>query len=61
MLERLTSFRRVGLVGKTQQAGLPAVLDRLLAVFSAHGVEVVFQEMLQPGDPLRPGGGGYAR
>ncbi|MFH1764550.1 MAG: NAD(+)/NADH kinase [Gemmatimonadota bacterium] len=48
------SFRRVGLVGKTQQVGLPAVLDRLLAVFRGHGVEVVFQEMLQPGDPLRP-------
>jgi len=46
-------FHRVGLVGKTEQAGLPSVLDRLLAVFRAHGVEVVFQEILQPGDPLR--------
>ena len=48
------SFRRVGLVGKTGQIGLPPVLDRLGTVFQAHGVEVVFQELLQPGDPLRP-------
>ncbi|MCK5651865.1 MAG: NAD(+)/NADH kinase, partial [Gemmatimonadetes bacterium] len=47
-------FHRVGLVGKTEQAGLPPVRDRLLAVFRTHGVEVVFQEILQPGDPLGP-------
>ena len=48
------SFKRVGLVGRTEQAGLPSVLDRLLALFRTHGVEVVFQEMLRPGDPLGP-------
>ena len=44
----------MGLVGITKQPGLPSVLDRLQAVFRTHGVEVLFQEMLQPGDPLRP-------
>jgi NAD+ kinase len=48
------SFRRVGLVGKTEQPGLPSVLDRLQAVFQAHGAEVVFQEVLRPGSPVGP-------
>ena len=48
------TFRRVGLIGKTEQAGLPSVLDRLRAVFLAHGVEVVFQEVLRPGAPVGP-------
>jgi len=48
------SFKRVGLVGRTEQAGLPSVLDRLLALFRTHGVEVVFQEIIRPGDPLGP-------
>ena len=43
-------FRRIGLVGKTEQPGLTYVLDRLLTVCEAHGAEVVFQGMLQPGD-----------
>ncbi len=43
-------FRRLGLVGKTDQPGLKSVLDRLLTVCETHGVEVVFQGMLQPGD-----------
>ena len=47
-------FRRVGLVGKTGQEGLPGVLERLKSVFEANEVEVVFQEMLQPGEPLKP-------
>jgi NAD+ kinase len=45
----LPPFRRVGLVGKTDQEKLPSTLERLLAVFRAHQVEVVFQEILQPG------------
>ena len=49
-----SSFRRVGLVGKTGQAGLAEVLERLRVVFQAHGAELVFQELLQPGNPLRP-------
>jgi NAD+ kinase len=44
-------FRRIGLVGKTDQPGIDASLRRLEEVFSRHGAEVVFQEMLQPGDP----------
>jgi len=47
-----TSFRRVGLIGRTGQSGLSSVLDRLLAVLRAHQVEVVFQELLQPGKAL---------
>jgi NAD+ kinase len=47
-------FRRVALVGKTGQPGLESVRDRLKEVFRAHGVEVVFQRMLQPGSSLTP-------
>lgn len=47
-------FRRVGLVGKTDQAGLAEVLARIQAAFDANGIELVFKEMLQPGDPLKP-------
>jgi len=52
--DSLPAFRRVGLVGKTEQEGLPSVLDRLQGVFQNHGVEIVFREMLRPGDPLGP-------
>lgn len=52
--QHIPAFRRVGLVGKTGQPNLTSVLERLLAVFEAHGVQVVFQEMLQPGDPPGP-------
>jgi len=45
-------FRRLGLVGQTGDTGLSAVMDRLSPVFESHGVEVVFQERLRPGDPL---------
>lgn len=48
------AFRRVGLVGKTEQSNLGSVMERLRRVFDAHGVEVVFQGMLQPGDPPGP-------
>lgn len=47
-------FRRVALVGKTGQANLLSVRDRLLAVFAKHGVKVVFQGMLQPGNLPAP-------
>ncbi len=50
----LPAFRRVGLVGKTEQAGLPPVLDRLQAVLLTHGAEVVFKEILRPGVPVGP-------
>jgi len=46
-------FRRVGLVGKTEQPNLGPVMDRLLAAFESYGVEVVFRGLLQPGS--RPG------
>jgi len=42
-------FRRIGLVGKTNQPGVGSALKRLESVFSRHGAEIVFQEMLQPG------------
>lgn len=48
------TIRRVGLVGKTAQAGLPSVLDRLQAVFLAHSVEVAFKEILRPGASVGP-------
>ena len=48
------AFRRVALVGKTGQPELDEVRSRLHAVFEAHGVDVVFQGMLQPGDPPGP-------
>jgi NAD+ kinase len=47
-------FRRLGLVGRTSHPGLQAVMARLRPVFEQHGVEVVFQERLRPGDPLGP-------
>jgi NAD+ kinase len=47
-------FVRVGLVGQTEYAGFSSILQRLQKVFSAHGVKVVFQERLRPGDPLGP-------
>jgi NAD+ kinase len=49
-----SSFKRIGLVGKTGQPDLPSVLGRLQSIFDAHGVQVVFQGMLQPGDPPGP-------
>ncbi len=49
-----SSFKRVGLVGKKEQPNLPSVLERIHAVFDAHGVDVVFQGILQPGDPPGP-------
>jgi NAD+ kinase len=45
-------FRRLGLVGQTSHPGLRPVLERLRPIFDQHGVEVVFQERLRPGDPL---------
>jgi NAD+ kinase len=48
------AFRRVALVGKTGRPELDEVRSRLHAVFEAHGVAVVFQGMLQPGDPPGP-------
>ena len=45
-------FRRLGLVGQTSHPGLKPVMARLKPVFQEHGVEVVFQERLRPGDPL---------
>jgi NAD+ kinase len=45
-----SAFKRIGLVGKTEQPNLPSVLGRIRSVFEAHEVEVVFQGMLQPGD-----------
>lgn len=48
------SFRRLGLVGRTSHPGLKPVMARLAPVFDQHGVEVLFQERLQPGDPLGP-------
>jgi len=47
-------FRRLGLVGRTSHPGLQPVLGRLRPFFEQHGVEVVFQERLRPGDPLGP-------
>ncbi|MGW8264796.1 MAG: NAD(+)/NADH kinase [Longimicrobiales bacterium] len=47
-------FRRLGLVGQTSHPGLQPVLGRLRPFFDQHGVEVVFQERLRPGDPLGP-------
>jgi NAD+ kinase len=49
-----SSFKRIGLVGKTEQPNLPSVLERIHSVFEVHGVEVGFQGMLQPGDPPGP-------
>lgn len=43
-------IRRIGLVGKKDQSDLQPVLQRLWPLFSAHDVEVVFQDILQPGD-----------
>lgn len=47
-------FRRLGLVGQTSHPGLQPVMARLRPVFQQHGVAVVFQERLRPGDPLGP-------
>ena len=49
-----TAFKRVGLVGKTDQENLKPALGRLMAILEAHGVELVFQGMLQPGSLLEP-------
>ncbi len=43
-------IRRIGLVGKTDQPDLESVIGRLRTLFSAHGVEVAFQDILQPGE-----------
>jgi len=51
---RLRPFRRVGLVGKTDQSNLGPVLKRIRAVFDDHQVEMVFKGVLQPGDPPGP-------
>lgn len=48
------AFRRVGLVGRTGHPGLLSVVERLRAVFGEHQAEIVFQELLLPGDPMGP-------
>lgn len=51
---QVPAFKRVGLVGKTGVGNLRPILQRLFRVFEEHGVEVVFQELLQPGEPPGP-------
>ncbi|MFC1661329.1 NAD(+)/NADH kinase [Gemmatimonadota bacterium] len=50
--ENQSPFHRVGLLGRTGHPDVPSVIERLKAVFRRFGVEVGFQEMVQPGDPV---------
>lgn len=47
-------FRRLGLVGRTNHPGVQEVLRGLEPFFEQHRIEVVFQHVLTPGDPIAP-------
>ncbi len=47
-------FRRLGLVGRTQDPRVQKVLKGLRPFFDQHGIQIVFQNVLTPGDPIEP-------